>query len=249
MSRPSICQCLIALLLTAIGFASHARAATCDGALAPFDSTLAYYSAKAFEYASTRGSVSPQLLRRRELFIDLVQARTGRRRANLLEVGAGHGRDAVDFLLRGHAVVITEPSEGLARIAEAKTGERVYRLKAQDLTFRDEFDGVWAATSLIHVPHAELRQVLVNLVRGMKVGGVMHASFLAGVGTLDRPESLDDGRVFNRVSEAWLRAAIKEIPEASIIEAHTAYERDDYFGATAPSATFGFFNLVLRRVR
>lgn len=233
-----------------------ARAGACDSLFTPIvtqsspASALNFYDSNAAEYQRTRSHVSPELQNQRRRFEALVKESlwSDFDRASILEIGAGHGRDAKYFASRGLHVVATEPSLELAKIAQKETGRSVFPLRAQQIRgVYGRFDGVWATASLIHVPTAELEMVFRNLGAAVKVGGIIHASFLTGVGTPDVAETLLDGRYFNRVSPARLRQIVASIPGLRVIERMTSSESDDYFGAAAPTSTFGFFNLYVVR--
>lgn len=208
-----------------------------------FPDSIQFYNSNAQEYAGTRAHVSPGFAMQRERFISLLPEH-----AHILEIGAGHGRDARYFLDHGLRMTITEPSFGLAQIAAKTTGAPIFMLPAQNIGFQKQFDGVWASASLIHVPAEELRSTFLAIKRAMKVGGIFHASFLRGVGTDDVPERIADGRYFNRASEAMLRRIVSSIDGLQVMEEFTGTQVNDYFGKLAPSKEFGFFNLyVIRR--
>lgn len=254
--RESRClgQRLWAVLLFAIALmlGLKAQSATCESLFSGARDTLDFYNSNAAEYRQTRAHVSPELQKQRERFEAVLRESGEQRRASdhvsILEIGAGHGRDAKYFAERGIHVVATEPSAALAKIAEIHTGRSVLQVRAQDIRgFYNRFDGIWAAASLIHVPTAELPMIFKNLTAALKVGGVIHASFIKGVGTPDVAETLPDGRYFNRVSEATLRQIVSQSPGLRVIESLSRSENDDYFGAAAPTSTFGFFNLYLVR--
>jgi SAM-dependent methyltransferase len=227
-----------------------ARAQNCDllfGSVIPAartepDATIGYYDAHAAEYNTTRAHVSPEFEKQRADFTSLLP-----KGARILEIGAGHGRDALFFQNLGFEVVATEPSPELAKIAEEKIGRSVQNTRAQDIRYDREFDAVWAVASLIHIPPAELPIVFENLKRAVKPGGIIHASFLKGVGQDDVPEQIPDGRYFNRASERLLREVVTKVGGLTVIDELSRSQNDDYFRSTAPTSTFGFFNLYLRR--
>jgi cyclopropane fatty-acyl-phospholipid synthase-like methyltransferase len=229
---------VIGTLLQTINVA-HASASTCESL---FDSTVSYYNSNAIFYNQSRGHESPEFKRQREIFEGLL--RPG---ARILEIGAGHGRDALHFINRGYQVVATEPAEELAKLAEEKIRQRVLRLRAQDIDFNGEFDAIWATASLIHVPPNEMALTFAKFRKALKVGGILQASFLTGIGTADLPETIPDGRYFNRASENFLRDIVHLTPGLRIVEKLTNHQKDDYFKKAAPSSVFGFFNLYVVR--
>ncbi len=204
-------------------------------------STLDYYNDNAATYNETRAHVSSDFAKQRDAFVALLP-----KGARILEIGAGHGRDALHFQNLGFDVVATEPSVGLSKIAAEKIGRPVLNVRAQDIGFESEFDAVWAAASLIHIPPSELPAVFARLKAAVKPGGLIHASFLKGVGVDDVPEQIPDGRYFNRASEKLLREVVKSVGGLTVVEDLTRGQDNDYFTALAPTTTFGFFNLYLR---
>lgn len=206
--------------------------------------TTAYYNANADFYSQTRGHVSVGLALQRQRFLSLLP-----KKSKILEIGAGPGRDALYFQEQGVDVTATEPSVSLARIAATTTGRPVAVVKAQDITYMKQFDGIWATASLIHVPPEQLHEVFLKLKRALKVGGVLHASFLTGVGIDDVPETIPDGRYFNRASAATLRRIVSSIGGLEVHEEFTGYQINDYFGKLAPTKEFGFYNLYVTRIR
>ena len=95
-------------------------------------------------------------------------------------------------------------SEAMAIAAESVTGQRVEVLQFQDIEFQDEFDGVWACATLVHVPRAKLSDVLFRFGRALRSNGVCYASFKEGVG-----DRLEEGRLFSDMTDAQLRSLIR----------------------------------------
>lgn len=241
-------------LVVALLAGPQLRAADCRDSFAsrlavdPAQSTLGYYDVNAALYAANRNKVSPGLQLQLDRFTQLL--RSG---ARILEVGAGHGRDAAYFKALGFEMELTEPSVGLAEIAARRAGQRVYLQRAQDLNYAAEFDAVWAMTSLIHVPPEEMPGVLQNLRQAVKPGGLIFISMLAGGhGAPNMPETISDGRYFNRMTERAMRRIIRRVGGLGIIEGISGFQADDFFTGTAlarPSATNpGFFNLYIVRI-
>lgn len=61
-------------------------------------------------------------------------------------------------------------------------------MRFEDMSFSDEFDGIWASATLLHVPMIELPKVMQKMNAALKGGGVMYASFKYGDGTKMRGE-------------------------------------------------------------
>jgi SAM-dependent methyltransferase len=124
----------------------------------------------------------------------------------ILDAGSGSGRDTKAFRLRGYNVVAIEPSEALAGLAEQFTGQLPLRRKFLDLDFHNEFDGIWACASLLHVPKCDIVAVIDRLSQTLKREGVMFASLKEGCG-----EHIgDDGRYFAYYSPNEFRAIMEQ---------------------------------------
>lgn len=122
-------------------------------------------------------------------------------KARILELGCGGGQDCAYMLSKGFDVTPTDGSAELARQAEKLIGRPVKVMRFEELAAREEFDGVWAEASLLHVPRANLPGVLSLIRNALKEDGVFHASFKAGTG-----EGHDDfGRYYNYPSREWLQ--------------------------------------------
>jgi hypothetical protein len=105
----------------------------------------------------------------------------------------------------------------MAAAASELTGQQVSVLRVQDLDLEDQFDGVWACASLLHVPRAELSGVIDRIARAMKVGGVFYMSFKHGSG-----ERTVGERFFNDHTEASLTEVIQLRRQLSIVKIWTS---------------------------
>ena len=67
-------------------------------------------------------------------------------------------------------------------MANKLNGQEVLNLSFQDLAFENQFNGVWAYSSLIHVPMDEMHDAIFKLSRSMRVDGILYTSFKNGTG-------------------------------------------------------------------
>ncbi|HEV7305976.1 class I SAM-dependent methyltransferase [Ensifer sp.] len=157
------------------------------------DDTLAFYRDNAATYAARERKPPTARL---AAFMDRLP--TG---AVALDLGCGGGHDSLIMLQHGLDIAACDGSAALARAAELRIGRKVEVIRFQEIDWRDRFDGIWAEASLLHVPRAELTDVLDRVRRALKPGGFLHASFKAG-----EAEGHDRfGRYFNYPSVEWLR--------------------------------------------
>jgi 2-polyprenyl-3-methyl-5-hydroxy-6-metoxy-1,4-benzoquinol methylase len=75
--------------------------------------------------------------------------------ARILDAGCGSGRDLKAFSERGYQVVGLDASELMVRLAREHSDQQVHHLAFQEVTYKEEFDGIWACASLLHVPWRE----------------------------------------------------------------------------------------------
>jgi cyclopropane fatty-acyl-phospholipid synthase-like methyltransferase len=120
--------------------------------------------------------------------------------ASILELGCGGGQDSAYMMSRGFDVTATDGSPQFAKEAEKRIGKPVKVLRFEDLEARDQYEGVWAEASLLHVHRSMLPEILERIRQALKKGGVLHASFKSG--TRDGHDSF--GRYYNYPAAKWL---------------------------------------------
>jgi len=101
--------------------------------------------------------------------------------ASILDFGCGSGRDTLAFLKQGYTVVATDGSEQLCGLASHLTGQSVRHLLFNDLDYIQRFDGIWACSSILHLPKEELTDAFRKMAQALKAGGVVYTSFKYGV--------------------------------------------------------------------
>jgi SAM-dependent methyltransferase len=160
--------------------------------------SVAYYNLNADRFAADTGEVDMSALYERFL------RRVGPG-GRVLDAGCGVGRDARAFVERGYTVVAFDASAAMVRLARERTAGRaeVLQMRFNDVSWRDEFAGVWACASLLHVPASEVPPVLRRLGATLRPGGVIYMSFKHGSG-----ERVVGGRCFTDHTEETLDAAL-----------------------------------------
>lgn len=131
--------------------------------------------------------------------------------SHILDAGCGSGRDAKCFINLGYNVSAMDASEEMCHLASEYTGLKVKLLRFQDLEETEEYDGIWASATLLHVPSEELSQVLKRLHTALKKDGVLYVSFKYGEFEGER-----NGRFFHdlkedKAEEVFTRAGFKII--------------------------------------
>ena len=155
--------------------------------------TLTYYNQNASSFFRNTVDVDMSVLHER--FLSKVSAG-----GNVLDAGCGSGRDTKAFLSRGYRVTAFDASEELVNLAKKHTGAPVQLRSFLDVEEQAMYDGIWACASLLHVPHAEVPEVLQRLWNALKPGGAFYLSFKLGT-----TERVQDGRHFTDVDESQLQ--------------------------------------------
>lgn len=115
----------------------------------------------------------------------------------ILDAGCGSGRDSKAFLQHGYSVVAFDASREMCKAATKLIGQEVWQMKFDEISFDEEFDGIWACASLLHVSFEELPDILNKLRKALVSGGTLYVSFKYGEGPMTKGE-----RTFSNFTEA-----------------------------------------------
>ena len=83
----------------------------------------------------------------------------------------------------------------------------------QDLEAKDAYDGIWACSSILHLPKDELIDVLQRITHALKPEGVLYTSFKYGTF-----EGTRNGRYFTDFTEETLGRFWICVPSLQIVE-------------------------------
>jgi SAM-dependent methyltransferase len=195
------------------------------------DSILAYYEGNAKEFYDATVNINVAVLY--PPFLSYMPPY-----ASILDAGCGSGRDTKFFAGRGYRVTAFDFAPTLVKLASKLTGQEVLRLSFEDLEFDNQFNGVWACSSFLHLPMDELHDVFSKLSKSMKVNGVMYTSFNYGTGKQYR-----DGIPFMHLDEDSFNELIKRHHEFTIIR---SWESSDLRPDRADEK---WLNLLLRKTK
>lgn len=161
------------------------------------EQTLKFYADEARRYV---GHERKSMAARLDAFLEALPA-GGR----VLELGTGGGDDAAYMLARGLAVEPSDASPELAALAGERLGVPVAILRFDQLDAEGRYDGIWANAALLHAPRAELTDDLARILRALKPGGLLVASFKAG----DAEGRDGFGRYYNYLDREALRGHLQ----------------------------------------
>ena len=134
--------------------------------------TLAYYNHHAQSFISTTVSVNFKSVQ--DKFIHALNG------PKVLDFGCGSGRDTKYFLESGLQVTAVDGSEEMCRYASEFTGIQVQNMLFQDLDAQNQYDGIWACSSILHLPKSELHMVLSKMADALRDDGIIYTSFKYG---------------------------------------------------------------------
>lgn len=114
----------------------------------------------------------------------------------ILDLGCGSGRDSLAFMSSGFVVDAVDGSEAMVKAASELTGLSVAHALFDEHEPTGEYDGIWACSSLLHVPMSDLAPIISKYAGHLKPGGVFYMSFKLG-----GFEGMRNGRWFTDLDE------------------------------------------------
>ena len=170
------------------------------------DRTINYYNSNAKEFASGTVSIDFECIQRK--FIGRLSEKSV-----ILDFGCGSGRDTKYFLSQGYQVEAVDGSIELCKLASEYTGIEVKNIFFNELAEVEKYEGIWACSSILHLPLNELAQVMRKMVIALKDNGIIYTSFKYGTFAGER-----NGRYFTDMTEDTFADFIKQVENVRIEE-------------------------------
>ena len=171
-----------------------------------YNNTLGYYDSYADEFY--KSTVNIEFTTKQEHF--LIKMKKG---SNILDFGCGSGRDTKYFLQQGYNVEAIDGSVELCKLASEYTGIKVKNIFFQELSEVEKYDGIWACSSILHLPVGELAEVMRKMVIALKKNGVIYTSFKYGIFAGER-----NGRYFTDMTEETFAEFLSSIDGLKVEE-------------------------------
>jgi len=165
------------------------------------NSTLEYYDQNAEQFFKTTADVD--FTGTQDRFLRYLEPGS-----RILDLGCGSGRDTRYFLEKGYQVDATDGSAEICRLASEYTGILVRQMLFNELDAEEEYDGIWACASILHLPEEELRDAMHRIGTALKKGGIFYTSFKYGDFAGER-----NGRYFRDFTEESFREFLKDFYE------------------------------------
>jgi len=141
---------------------------------------------------------------------EFANATPGRR---VLDVGSGSGRDALLLRDAGFDVICQDGSQRMIDMT-TKFGFESHLADFTEIDFPGaSFDGIWAYTSLIHIPKEEAREIIQKLHGLLKPNGTFAIGVIQGetAGMVERKSMPGTSRYFKHYSSDELKELIESL--------------------------------------
>ena len=105
------------------------------------------------------------------------------------------------------------------KMAGEYTGIEVKHMLFQELSEVEKYDGIWACSSILHLPVGELADVMKKMTVALKENGILYTSFKYGTFSGER-----NGRFFTDMTEETFEVFLGEIEGLKIEEQWTTLD-------------------------
>lgn len=163
---------------------------------------------------------------------------------NILDVGCGSGRDSFYFCnkLAMNVTAIEGSPELNDRAQKTYVPSEINWLnikfdEIKEQGWENQFTGIWACASLLHLPFKELPEIITTLLDALISDGVMYVSFKQGY-----DERLEGERFFCDMNEQRLLQVLQQINIGHTIE-YTSWITQDQ----RPDREVGWFNALITK--
>ncbi len=133
--------------------------------------------------------------------------------SHILDLGCGTGRDSKYFIDKGYPVTSIDGSYKMCKIARKLLNTDVEQINFLDINYKEEFEGIFACASLLHLSNEDLLIVLKKISSALKKNGILYTCFKYGDGT-----RIDNGRFYNDMTEEKFIKLINNIKELKILK-------------------------------
>lgn len=194
------------------------------------ENTIDYYDSNITTYYETQGNnfLNNYNFDVPDIFLSYLSPKS-----YILDLGCGIGRDSMYFKKKNYKVKAIDGSKEMCKIASKELNEPVEQINFLDINYVNQFDGIFACASLLHLNNEDLINCLKKLVLALKNNGVICASFKYGEG-----ERLKEERYFNDMTEEKFKTICKYNPEIEILKSWKNPQYDNHIP---------FINFIIRK--
>jgi len=153
--------------------------------------------------------------------------------SHILDLGCGTGRDSKYFIDKGYQVKSIDGSKEMCKVAENLLNRKVEQINFLDINYNEEFEGIFACASLLHLSNDDLLIVLKKISNSLKQNGILYTCFKYGDST-----RIDNSRFYNDMNEEKFTNLSKNIEELKILR---TWVTEQYKSDTK------FINFIIRK--
>lgn len=176
---------------------------------------LSYYNANAESFYSTTVNADMS-----DLYVEFTPYIP--ENGHILDFGCGSGRDSLYFLNQGYNVTAIDGSKALCKLAKLLIHQPIRCQDFLDFEDQNQYDGIWACASLLHIPERQLPEIISKLHQALKPNGILYASFKYGRGERQKKQrhftDLDKKGIQNlfnpdtgfKIQKLWLTEDVRE---------------------------------------
>lgn len=129
-------------------------------------------------------------------------------KGKILDIGSGPGRDAMLLKEKGLDVTCLDASQAMLKICK-KRGLKTILSDFKTIPCEDNScSGIWAYTSLLHVPKNEISEVIKEIKRVLKSDGILGLGLIEGEGEIYKESA---GVNMPRLFSYYQKSEIEEI--------------------------------------
>ena len=132
--------------------------------------TLKFYYDNAESF--TANTLNADMSDARNKFLKYVKSR------KILDLGCGAGRDTLAFSNAGYEVTAMDGCKSLCEQVKKISNAKVLNMTFDAINFVNEFDGIWACASLLHVSSSEIIAILEKVIKSAKYNSPIYMSNL-----------------------------------------------------------------------
>ena len=133
--------------------------------------------------------------------------------SHILDLGCGTGRDSKYFIDKGYQVTSIDGSIEMCKVAESLLNREVKQINFLDINYNNEFDGIFACASLLHLSNEDLLIVLNKISSALKQNGILYTCFKYGENT-----RIDNGKFYNDMTEKKFNSLLENIKELNLLQ-------------------------------
>ena len=111
------------------------------------------------------------------------------KKGKVLDLGCENWKDTIHFQEIGYDVLAVDRTDELVNNAKKNGVKKAIKMShIEEIKYENEFDGIWAETSLINASANKLNELLKKCSKALKNNGVFYCSFLYGTYHDDKKE-------------------------------------------------------------